>query len=64
MNYPYVLLFRHDDCSSIDSFISSNSSNINATIFITNNLNELNKLYNPNYQIIISYGANIESIFS
>jgi glycosyltransferase involved in cell wall biosynthesis len=64
MNYPYVLFFRHDDCSSIDSFISSNSNNINATIFITNNLNELNKLYNPNYQILISYGANIESIIS
>ena len=62
MNYPFVLFFRHDEFSGIDSFINTNSNKIDATIFITNNLNELNKLYNPNYQILVTYGSNIEHI--
>ena len=62
MNYPFVIFFRHDAFSSIDSLINDNSNKINATLFITNNLSELNKLYNPNYQILITFGSDIEHL--
>jgi glycosyltransferase involved in cell wall biosynthesis len=50
----------------MDHAINNLSNNINATIFITNNSNELNKLFNPNYQILLTFGNknDYETIFS
>ena len=56
MNYPYVIFFRHENICYIDEVINNFNNNINGTIFITNNSNELNKLFNPNYQILLTFG--------
>jgi hypothetical protein len=58
MKYPYVIIYRHDKYFEIDNFFISNNENLNCTIFITNNHNELNKLFNCDYHILITYGDN------
>ena len=54
--YPYVLFFRLDKYSEIDSFLHSNKDNLNCSIFIINNFKKLNMLFNSNYQILITFG--------
>ena len=45
--YPLVILFRHNNYSQIDNFIENNRESLMCSIQITNDINELNKLYNP-----------------
>lgn len=54
--YPYVLLFRHNTYSNIDNFIEDNRDSFMCSIFIINNIKYLNKLYNPNYHLLVTYG--------
>jgi FkbM family methyltransferase len=54
--YPYILFFRHYKYASIDNFIESNKDAFMCSFHIINDVNELNKLYNPNYHILITYG--------
>jgi len=56
MKYPLVLLYRTDNYSDVDNFFSNNKSNLQCTIFITNKLKNLNKLYSANYHILITFG--------
>jgi len=55
--YPQVLFFRHDNYSEIDSFIAGNKENFMCSIDVTNNIEDLNKLYNPNYHLLVTYGS-------
>ena len=54
--YPYVLLFRHNTYSKIDSFIEDNKDLLMCSIHIINDASQLNKLYNPNYHLLVTYG--------
>ena len=54
--YPMVVLFRHNNYSEIDNFIESNKDSFMCTIYITSNVDDLNKLFNPNYHLLVTYG--------
>ena len=54
--YPQVLFFRHDKYSKIDDFIEINKESLMCSIHITNDIRELNKLYNHNYHLLVTYG--------
>jgi len=54
--YPYVLLFRHNTYSKIDTFIEDNKDSLMCSIHIINDISHLNKLYNPNYHLLVTYG--------
>ena len=56
MKYPYVIFFRLDKYAEIDNFFISNNEKLNCTLYFTSNLEQLNKLFNSNYQILITYG--------
>jgi len=55
MKYPFILFFRHKSYSAIDDFFIKNKEHLNCTIFFTNDKDDLNKLFNYNYQILITY---------
>jgi hypothetical protein len=54
--YPFVLFYSHD--LEIIAFLKKNSDKLNCTLFFTDNISKLNKLFNTNYQIFITYGSN------
>ena len=54
MKYPFVLFYSHH--SEIISFLKENNDKLNCTIFFINDDSNLNNLFNPNYQILVTYG--------
>ena len=62
MKYPYIIFYRDDNLSDIDKFFISNNDKLECSIFFTNNKNDLNKLYDSSYQILVTYGTNEEEI--
>jgi glycosyltransferase involved in cell wall biosynthesis len=55
MKYPFVIFFRHKKYSHIDS-IFKNKDEVDCTLFITDNKEELYKLFDPTYQILVTFG--------
>jgi len=62
MKYPYILFFRHDTYSYIDEFLNANKDKFLCSIFIVNKKEELNKLYDSNYHLLVTFGEN-ESLY-
>jgi len=58
MKYPYIIFYRLEKYSNIDNFFIDNNEKLNCSIFFTSNINDLNKLFDSNYQILITYGDN------
>jgi len=56
MKYPNILFFRHSYYKDIDSFFYKNNENLLCSINLTDKKEDLNKLYNPNYPLLITYG--------
>ena len=54
--YPYVIFFRFDKYNEIDKFLHSNKDKLNASIYFVNHFKDLNYLFNPSYQILVTYG--------
>ena len=54
MKYPFVLFYSND--SEIIFFLKENNDKLNCTIFFINDILKLNNLFNPNYQILVTYG--------
>ena len=54
--YPQVIFFRHNNYSEIDVFIEENNRKLACSVFITNSIDDLQKLSNPNYHILVTYG--------
>jgi hypothetical protein len=54
MKYPNILFFRFKKYSDIDNFLNDNKYNCNFNI--TDNPEDLNKLFDPNYHLLITYG--------
>ena len=55
MKYPNIIFFRFKNYSAVDSKILNNN-HYNCTFNITDNINDLNKLFNPNYHMLVTYG--------
>lgn len=56
--YPQVIFFRHNNYSEIDMFIEERKKKLDCSVFITNSIDDLQKLFNPNYHILVTYGDN------
>lgn len=56
MKYPFVIFFRYDKYNEIDNYLNENKDKLNMTITIINNNLELNKLFNSDNQVLITYG--------
>ena len=56
MKYPVTLLFRHDKYATIDKFIEENKNSMNFSVTITNDFNDLNKLFDPNNHLLLTFG--------
>jgi glycosyltransferase involved in cell wall biosynthesis len=58
MKYPYIVFYRLEKYSDIDIFLIKNNQELQCTVFFTSNKNDLNKLFDSNYQLLITYGEN------
>lgn len=56
MKYPFVIFYRLDRFSDIDNLFINHNEQLNCTLYFTNNNNDLNKLYDSNFQILVTYG--------
>ena len=56
MKYPLVIIYRYTKYNYIDDFIESNKDKFECTIKITNDINDINLLFNSNYNLLIIYG--------
>lgn len=58
MKYPYIIFYRLEKFANIDKFFIENNEKLNCTIFFTSNNADLNKLFDSNYHLLITYGDN------
>lgn len=62
MKYPFILLYRNDENSDIDTYCSENNALLNCTLHIINKKAKLNKIYNSNYQLLMIYDKSFDSL--
>jgi glycosyltransferase involved in cell wall biosynthesis len=62
MKYPNVLFFRKIEYNYIDTILEDNKDLLNFTLNISHDKNELNKLFDSNYQILVTFGSVSEYI--
>ena len=62
MKYPNILFFRHDIYNNIDTFFDTNKDKLLCNINITNDVNQLNLLFDCNYHLLITYGDDTKYI--
>ena len=60
MKYPFIIFYRTDECSYIDNYFLANEKELNCSLFFINNKDKMNLLNNTNYQLLITYGEEIE----
>ena len=58
MKYPYIIFYRLEKHSNIDNFFIENNEKLNCSLFFTSDKEDLNKMFDSNYQILITYGDN------
>ena len=58
MKYPQILFYRYSKYSDVDSQIKDAEKQLDCTIEITDNPEDINKLFDPNYPILVTYGPN------
>ena len=56
MKYPNILFFRDEKYAAIDTFLSVNEEKLNCTLNFTSDPNEILKLFDCNYHILVTYG--------
>ena len=54
--YPYIIFYRHDKYSDIDKHFIKENTKLDCTIFFTNNHNNVLKLFDINYHLLITCG--------
>lgn len=54
MKYPNIIFYRFNKYSDIDSYLLNQS--YNCTFNITDKVEDLNRLFNPNYHLLITFG--------
>jgi glycosyltransferase involved in cell wall biosynthesis len=58
MKYPYIIFYRFEKFASVDNFFIANNEKLDCSLFFTSDKEDLNKLFDSNYQILITYGDN------
>jgi glycosyltransferase involved in cell wall biosynthesis len=58
MKYPYIIFYRFEKFACIDDFFIANNEKLDCSLFFTSDKTDLNKLFDSNYQILITYGDN------
>jgi len=56
MKYPYIIFYRLEKYANIDNFFIENNEKLDCSLFFTSDKEDLNKLFDSNYQILITYG--------
>ena len=56
MKYPNIIFFRYEKYNYIDHFCDINKDNLNCNINITSCKLSLNKLFDSNYHLLITFG--------
>ena len=56
MKYPYIIFYRFEKYDHIDNFFIENNEKLDCSLFFTSNKEDLNKLFDSNYQLLITYG--------
>lgn len=57
MKYPYILFYRYKKYShQIDKFLMDNQDKFNCSFFITHKKSDLNKLFDVNFNILVTFG--------
>jgi glycosyltransferase involved in cell wall biosynthesis len=56
MKYPYIIFYRFEKHSNIDNFFIENNEKLNCSLFFTSDKEDLKKMFDSNYQILITYG--------
>ena len=56
MRYPNVLFLRYDKYKDVDKLLESNKDSLLFSYTIINDINELNKLFDAKYNLLITYG--------
>jgi glycosyltransferase involved in cell wall biosynthesis len=64
MKYPYTIFFRNEEYSYIDNFLINNNEDLDCSIFITSDINDINKLFDTNYQVLITFGKNMDEYYN
>jgi len=63
MKYPNIVFFRHESYKEIDTFINENRDKLDCTLNITSDRNDLRKLFDSNYHLVITYGKDQTEYF-
>jgi glycosyltransferase involved in cell wall biosynthesis len=58
MKYPYIIFYRLEKYADIDKFFIENNEKLGCSLFFTSDKEDLNKLFDSNYQLLITYGDN------
>jgi glycosyltransferase involved in cell wall biosynthesis len=56
MKYPFVLFFRDNKYSHIDSFLNQNAKQLQCTLNIINKKTQIDKLFKQTYALLILFG--------
>lgn len=63
MKYPFIIFYRFDKYVHIDNYFFENSERLNCSIFITGTNKTLNKLYDSNYHLLVTYGDTFDEYY-
>lgn len=64
MKYPYIIFFRYDEHSYIDNLFEINKDKLLCSVYIINNKEDLNKMFNCSYQVLVTFNPVDKDIFS
>ena len=59
MKYPFVVFLRWDKYNTIDTYVKENEDKLDCTLFITDKVEDCLKLFNPSYQLLVTYGPDV-----
>jgi len=57
MKYPNILFLRYNEYIYIDTFLENNKDNLDFNLNIIEKKDDLNKLFDNNYQILVTFGS-------
>ena len=60
MKYPFIIFYRKEQYNNIDNFFIEKSNDLECSIFIADSIEHVKNLHNSNFQILITYGENVE----
>lgn len=61
MKYPFVIFYRLDQYSEIDLFFYNYASTLDCTIYLANSSDNLMKLHDSNFHLLITYGESFDN---